>query len=92
MNKQQRIIIAILIPFIGLLGSYAAAEKLLDREATPCPTSDFMECAGWRIANPGNGWRHVSAFDFEDTWWIWVMGVLITGGVEFKLFDSKNKK
>jgi len=29
------------------------------------------------------------AFDIEDTWFVWIISVLLIGYIEYKLFDKK---
>lgn len=79
MNKIQKIILTIFIPILILVISYGIADRVLDHyEKSYYSGSSFF--------------RNIDAFDFEDTWWIWGIGIFFIMGILFMIYRDKNKK
>ena len=99
MNKNQKIVLAIFLPLVLLVASYGLSNVLLDKKC-PYPVNQLSEletsygympmCSVYKLSNPG-AVKDVSAFDFEDTWFIWGFALILISIGEYKLFgDKKN--
>ena len=81
-NKAQRNIIAISLPLIALIFTWLIANNVLDRKTT-CSYEDLFQVIPCRRA------VNITAFDFEKTWWIWLIAVILVFIFEYKLFGKK---
>jgi len=90
MNKNQKIILAIFIPIIIFFVALIIANSLGYTEITrKVPESSvFRKYFGetttiYRKGNP---------FDWERTWYVWVLYSIFCCGFEYKLFADKKDK
>ena len=95
MNKKQRLVLAIFIPIvilfitIGIANSVGYAETEITREV-PESMVFFRKYIGTTttttIYHKGN------PFDWERTWYIWVLSLTFCCIFEYKLFADKKDK
>lgn len=80
MNKGQQVTLAIIIPFIGIILGYGATTFFKVE-------NKMFTTLGW-----GEQFTTIRWDDFEKTWWIWLIVVIIIGISEYILFKKSLNK
>ena len=91
MNKNQKIILAIFIPIIILFIALGIANSLGYTEITrKVPESSVFS----RYPLPTTAPRYLKGnpFDWENTWYVWVLCLILICIFEYKLFADKKRK
>jgi hypothetical protein len=97
-NHSQKIIIAIMAPFIVFFNSYNIASAV-DKSFRVAPYLEEYSIE-WRARNyespraydPDKIWSTPDPFCYQTTWFVWLGAFLITGVIELFLFRSKEEK
>ena len=90
MNKKQRLVLAIFIPiiflFITLVIANSVGYTVINRPTIL--TGDVFD----KYAKPITYYREGNPFDWERTWYIWVLSLVFCCIFEYKLFADKKDK
>ena len=89
MNKNQKIVLAIFIPIIILFIALGIANSVGYTEIT----RTFPEDSVWRrYGITTRTYYEGNPFDWERTWYIWVLSLVFCCIFEYKLFADKKDK
>ena len=89
MNKNQRIILAIFIPIIIFFIALMIANNL----GYTVITREVPEGSIWRkYLGPTTTTHEGNPFDWENTWYVWVLYLIFCCIFEYKLFADKKRK
>ena len=92
MNKKQKLVLAIFVPmivfFIALIIANSVGYTVIYKPGT------FP--GGSKPAKPTTYYRESNPFDWEKTWYVWVIYLIFVCIFEYKIFEDKeiisNKK
>ena len=85
MNKNQKIILAIFIPIIISFIALVIAKNL----GYTTITREVPENSIWRTFGATINRHEGNPFDWENTWYIWVLYLIFCCIFEYKLFADK---
>ncbi len=81
MNKKQKIILAIFVPVIIFFLALTIVHY----------TGIADEHYTGRLRKPGSYTTNYNPFDWENTWYVWVLYLIFCCIFEYKLFGDKKK-
>jgi len=88
-NKKQKIILAIFIPIIIFFIALIIANDVGVTVGLEILSSDDILYRLGRRTFPS--YTH-DPFDWEKTWYVWVLALVFCCGFEYKLFEDKENK
>ncbi len=92
MNKSQRTILALALPVVVLVATFGLTQSYLDSNIH-CITGIEEKVQPVYNRCPDRSREvFVKPFDLEYTWGIWLIAIVVMGGIEFKLLEEREKK
>ena len=80
MNKKQRLVLAIFVPVVVLFIALIIANSVV--------VTGLTEIKGKRIVRRTTS----DPFDWENTWYVWLLALVFCCIFEYKLFGDKKRK
>ena len=89
MNKKQRLILAIFVPLIIIFITLVIANSVGHKAITiPLPEDSLLRKYGMGMTTR-TYYKKGNPFDWERTWYIWLLSLTFCCIFEYKLFEDK---